>query len=56
MRKKILCTSGAGEGKIKGVNAISGASILDDVPARVETICTWLDARLTELEVHELAD
>jgi hypothetical protein len=42
----VLSTSGAGDFKMEGVDLISSASILADVPARVEAITVKVDAIL----------
>ena len=37
-----------------GGDAVTGASELNDAPDHVETISTWLDVRLVDLEIHDL--
>lgn len=43
-RLVVLTTSGAGDFKIDGVDAISSASVVADAPARADDILTKLDA------------
>lgn len=50
----VVTTSGSGDQKMDGVDAVTGASELNDAPDHVETISTWLDVRLVDLEIHDL--
>jgi hypothetical protein len=45
-RVVVLSTSGAGDFKIEGVDAISSASRMTDVPARVDALIARIDAAL----------
>jgi len=42
----VVTTSGSGEEKIEGVDAITGASILKDVPRHSRGIISWLELQL----------
>jgi uncharacterized protein (DUF849 family) len=52
-RLLVLTTSGAGDFRMPGVDAISAASVMADVPARVAQIANRLDAILDANTVAE---
>ena len=49
----VVSTSGSGDEKIDGVDAITGASVLSEIPTQIDTIKTWVESQLNSQENND---